>query len=172
MKQVCLVEPDCFAGYRMRRYCWSNLARSQVSCVLPLKLDSGAAAIIFDRARIGCLKNRLPRKVGAFAIVAHVHDLLLDKTLFDLRVEQLEDSPAVSDRRLATDGGSLGTVKPDFHGPIRRVRAFVMQRDALIGWILGGRIDFSTNFGARCRTFLVLEQLRRNEMDKFLELVD
>src|SRR6185369_3693395 len=156
----------------MRRYCRSNLASSQVSCVLPLKLDRSAAAVIFHGARIRCLKNCLPRKVSSLAIVAHVHDLLLDEALFDLRVQQLEDLPAIGDRRLSTNGRRLRTVKPDLHGPISRVRAFVVQRDALIRWILGGGIDFSTDFGARRRTFLVLEQLRRNEMDKFLELVD
>src|SRR5262249_45445679 len=107
------------ARYWMRSCCRSNLASSQVSCVLPLKLDRSASAIVFHSARIGCLKNCLPGEVSAIAVVAHVHDLLLDKALFDLRVEQLKNFPAVSYRRLATLERRLCTIKPNFHGPIR-----------------------------------------------------
>src|SRR5690348_7407886 len=114
MKQVRLIEPNCFAGYRMIRNRGPHLASSQVSCVLPLKLDGRTPAIVFYSAPISGLKNSLPRKVSAIAVVAHVHDLLLDEARFDLRIEQLKHFAAVGDRRLAACDRGLRTVEPNF----------------------------------------------------------
>src|SRR5215510_1382208 len=83
-------------GYRR-----THGACSQTPTIFPLGNDSGFPAMCFNVSLVCGLKDGLPRKTKPIAKISHVHDLLLGKTLSDLRGNASPNSPAVSNRRFA-----------------------------------------------------------------------
>src|SRR6185369_4166122 len=120
VEQVSLVEPNDLARLRMRSHRLSHLACAQPIAVEPFKIDRRLAAVFFNLSAIGGLKRRLPRKIDLRSVVACVHDLLLDESLQDLRIEILINLAAVGDRRLTTRERRFRTEEADPHGPTHR----------------------------------------------------
>src|SRR5262245_26094929 len=124
----------------------------------PLKLDYGAAAIIFDNLARCRLKDGRPIQIDARAIVPHIHDALLDKTGFGILADSSEDFTAIGEQRLPTLFGGLQTTEPELPWELMRIGVLVMERDGLVRWIFRRRVDLAANRGARSRTLLVREQ--------------
>src|SRR5215208_5844831 len=85
---------------------------------LPLKLNTCVTTIRLHLVRIAGLEDILPRQVQCCAVVAHIHHLLFDEALSNLRRNALEDDAAIGDWCFTARLGRLVTIEPQFHRPV------------------------------------------------------
>ena len=156
-----MVEPNAFACVRMSSHGGTHLARSQSIAVAPFDVDL-LLPVPFDFGAVVGLKRFAPRETDAGVVVAHVHDLFLFEPFDDLGPQTFEDLAAVGEWSAPARRCGLRAVEPDLHGPVERVRLFVVQHDRLIRWMIGRRRCRGWDARARRRAFAVFDQLRRN----------
>src|SRR5215213_6129667 len=154
-----LIEPNHLAGARVPRDALAKLTGAQAVAGFPFKLDVLAPAVVFHFGFVLGLKDVLPRKIQAVAVVAHVEHTLLGEARADARADACVYAAAVSDRRLATCLCRQHALEVDLQRPLERVRHLVMQRDAELGWIFRRRVDSSTHLRPRSRPVTVFQQL-------------
>src|SRR5438270_8661325 len=121
MKQMRLIKPNQLAGPRMLRYGLANLRGMQLVSALPAEVYPGGAAKVFGFGAIVGLKNILPRKIEAGAVVAHILNLLPGKSIAKRRFDTPENATAISQRCLTTFGGRLHAIKSEPHWPLPRI---------------------------------------------------
>src|SRR6266545_5731509 len=137
MKEVCMIEPDGFAGDRVNGYGLPDLSCSQSVRASPLIFYSEGAAILFYRRSLSTLESVLPGQIHSLTVIPDVHHFLFDKPLFNSWIYQGNYFTVISDRRSSPLLRREVAIKPDLHRPVMRIRHFVMQMDKAIGRIFG-----------------------------------
>src|SRR5215204_3867014 len=136
MEEGRVFEPNRFARYGVIYDRLEYLPRSQTILAFPLKTYARIATILFHVSFTGCLKCSLPGEPQSVAIVAHIHDVLFQKSLADRRIQALVNSPSVGDRCCASLVRRSHTEEPQLHGPTASIRLFVMKVNRLVGRIV------------------------------------
>src|SRR5689334_15668905 len=133
----------------MRRERGSHLPSAQPIRTAPLSFNTRTATVVFQHALVVRLKNSLPRQPEASAEVTHVHHRLLPETLFNLAINLLREPTVVGNRRFSTLLRRDNAMEEQLQRPRERVGILVVQKDRLIGRMIGRAIDVAADATAR-----------------------
>src|SRR6266567_7646567 len=143
MKERHMIEPEGLPQHRMPHNGRSNSARPQTVAIEPLCFQPIPAAMRFNFRFIAGLKYRFPGKTERGAEIPDVHATLLLKLLHHLFWQPGKDFSTIGNRRLSTAGRRQNATEKYFHRPAALVRVFVMKKNALIGGVVGRRVNLA-----------------------------
>src|SRR5262245_13377556 len=126
----------------------TNLPGPQTVAV-PFGLDARSAAASLDRRSIRGLKSGLRRLRQPSSEVPNQHPSLFKESLLDLRTDPLENPAAVRHQQFSAVGRRLEAEEEDIERPGVQIRVLVMQKDALVGGVIGGRLNLTADRHAR-----------------------
>src|SRR5262249_2319810 len=136
-----LIEPNGFARFRVMRDGLANVTESQSIVVLPRKLHAEPPAVILNHILVVRLKSGLPGQTNSLAEVPDVHHVLVDKSLFNVRSETLEDFSIIGDWCFAAARSRLHAAKPNLERPHVVLGIFAMKWNVVVRGILRRSID-------------------------------
>src|SRR5215212_7278757 len=117
MEKGCMLKPHHLTCLLVRNNRPEDLSCPKAIAFSPEGLNTGLATILVHGRFICRLKGSLPGQTETISVVPRIFHSLLNESLSDLRVDQLEDLSSICDGCGAALRGRLQTEKPDLHRP-------------------------------------------------------